>query len=127
MTILNESNIGVSKHLIASGGELSGEYIHNLECPSYGKRKAFNCNCKNKCGVTTDIDAKNIIPELFQEFQTKHPPTKSNPTATAVAYPKSRGLNPDKIEIEQEKITVDGKDYPSVGFKIGRASCRERV
>ena len=67
MTFWQEVDNRVMGHLIASGGKLNGKYIQNLECPSCGnleayanasKPRAMYCNRKNKCGSTTDIDAK---------------------------------------------------------------------
>ena len=77
MTFWQEVNNRVSDHLISSGGKLNGKYIQNLECPSCGnleayanasKPSALYCNRKNKCGSTTDIDARIIVPDLFQDF-----------------------------------------------------------
>ena len=136
MTFWQEVNNRVSDHLIASGGKLNGKYIQNLECPSCGnleayanasKPRAMYCNRKNKCGSTTDIDARIIAPDLFQDFHKKHPPTKSNPRATAIAYLKSRGLNPDDVEFEQKQIKVDGKGYQSVGFRLDKDTINHRL
>ena len=99
MTFWQEVDNRVMDHLISSGGKLNGKYIQNLECPSCGnleayanasKPSALYCNRKNKCGSTTDIDARIIAPDLFQDFHKNHPPTKSNPKATAKTYLKSR-------------------------------------
>jgi len=136
MAFWQEVNNRVSDHLISSGGKLNGKYIQNLECPSCGKResyadaskpRALYCNRKNKCGSTTDIDARIIVPDLFQDFHKKHPPTKSNPRATAIAYLKSRVLNPDDVEFEQKQIMVDGKEYPSVGFRLDKDTINHRL
>ncbi len=136
MAFWQEVNNRVSDHLISSGGKLNGKYIQNLECPSCGnleayanasKPSALYCNRKNKCGSTTDIDARIIVPDLFQDFHKKHPPTKSNPRATAIAYLKSRGLNPDDVEFEQKQIMVDGKEYPSVGFRLDKDTINHRL
>ena len=136
MTFWQEVNNRVKDHLIALGGKLNGEYIQNLECPSCGNREAYAnaskpramyCNRKNKCGSTTDIDARIIAPDLFQDFHKKHPPTKSNPRATAIAYLKSRGLNPDDVEFEQKQIKVDGKGYQSVGFRLDKDTINYRL
>ena len=126
----------VRDHLIASGGKLNGKYIQNLECPSCGVREAYanaskpsvmHCNRKNKCGSTTDIDARKIAPDFFRDFHKKHPPTKSNPKATAAAYLKSRGLNPTEIDFEQKQIKVDGKEYPAVGFRLDKDTINHRL
>ena len=136
MEFWQEVDNRVMGHLIASGGKLSGKNIQNLECPSCGKREAYAnasepralyCNRKNKCGFTTDIDAKKIASDLFQDFQKNHPPTKINPKATAKAYLKSRGLNPDDVDFEQKQIKVDGKEYQSVGFRIDKDTINYRL
>ena len=136
MAFWQEVNNRVSDHLISSGGKLNGKYIQNLECPSCGnleayanasKPSALYCNRKNKCGSTTDIDARIIAPDLFQDFHKKHPPTKNNPRATAIAYLKSRGLNPDDVEFEQKQIKVDGKGYQSVGFRLDKDTINHRL
>ena len=136
MEFWQEVDNRVMGHLIASGGKLNGKYIQNLECPSCGNREAYAnaskpsalyCNRKNKCGSTTDIEARKIAPDLFQDFHKKHPPTKSNPRATAIAYIKSRGLNPDDVEFEQKQIKVDGKGYQSVGFRLDKDTINHRL
>jgi hypothetical protein len=136
MEFWQEVDNRVMGHLIASGGKLNGKYIQNLECPSCGNREAYAnaskpsalyCNRKNKCGSTTDIDARIIAPDLFQDFHKNHPPTKSNPKATAKAYLKSRGLNPDDVEFEQKQINVDGKEYPAVGFRLDKDTINHRL
>ena len=136
MEFWQEVDNRVMGHLIASGGKLNGKYIQNLECPSCGNREAYAnaskpsalyCNRKNKCGSTTDIDARIIAPDLFQDFHKKHPPTKSNPRATAIAYLKSRGLNPDDVEFEQKQIKLDGKGYQSVGFRLDKDTINHRL
>ena len=136
MAFWQEVHNRVRDHLIATGGKLSGKNIQNLECPSCGKRESYAdaskpsslyCNRKNKCGSTTDIDARIIAPDLFQDFHKKHPPTKSNPRATAIAYLKSRGLNPDDVEFEQKQIKADGKEYQSVGFRLDKDTINHRL
>ena len=136
MTFWQEVDNRVMDHLISSGGKLNGKYIQNLECPSCGnleayanasKPRAMYCNRKNKCGSITDIDARIIAPDLFQDFHKKHPPTKSNPRATAIAYLKSRGLNPDDVKFEQKQIKVDGKGYQSVGFRLDKGTINHRL
>ena len=136
MEFWQEVDNRVMGHLIASGGKLNGKYIQNLECPSCGNREAYAnaskpsalyCNRKNKCGSTNEIEARKIAPDLFQDFHKKHPPTKSNPRATAIAYLKSRGLNPDDVEFEQKQIKVDGKGYQSVGFRLDKDTINHRL
>ena len=136
MAFWQEVHNRVRDHLIATGGKLSGKNIQNLECPSCGKREAYAnasepralyCNRKNKCGFTTNIDARKIAPDLFQDFQKNHPPTKINPKATAKAYLKSRGLNPDDVDFEQKQINVDGKEYPAVGFRLDKDTINYRL
>jgi len=136
MEFWQEVDNRVMGHLIASGGKLNGKYIQNLECPSCGNREAYAnaskpsalyCNRKNKCGSTTDIDARKIAPDFFRDFHKKHPPTKSNPKATAAAYLKSRGLNPTEIDFEQKQIKVDGKEYPAVGFRLDKDTINHRL
>ncbi len=136
MAFWQEVHNRVRDHLIATGGKLNGKYIQNLECPSCGKREAYAneskpsalyCNRKNKCGSTTDIDARIIAPDLFQDFHKNHPPTKSNPIATAIAYLKSRGLNPDDVEFEQKQIKVGVNAYQSVGFRLDKDTINHRL
>ena len=136
MAFWQEVHNRVRDHLIATGGKLSGKNIQNLECPSCGVREAYanaskpsvmHCNRKNKCGSTTDIDARKIAPDLFQDFHKNHPPTKSNPKATAKTYLKSRGLNPTEIDFEQKQIKVDGKEYPAVGFRLDKDTINHRL
>ncbi len=69
-------------------------------CPDCGKPEffirvskpgVFKCGRENRCGVT--YTAKELFPQLFEQYEKRHPPTPDNPKATADAYLKeNRGF-----------------------------------
>ena len=126
------------KEYLEAGGKKTGngKSLNNLECPSCGKREAYaltkypeklSCNRKNKCGWKGETDLKVRFSYLFENVLKSHPPTKNNPKATAKAFLKTRGLNPDNIDFEQGKITVNGEVYQSVGFRIDKDTINHRL
>ena len=127
----------IQEYLEAGGKKTgNGESLKNLECPSCGKREAhastkypekLSCNRKNNCGWKEEIDLKVRFSFLFGNLLKSHPPTNKNPKATARAFLNTRGLNPDNIDFEQGKITVNGEVYQSVGFRIDKDTINHRL
>ena len=133
-----EAREKIIKEYLEAGGKKTGngKSLNNLECPSCGKREAYaftkypeklSCNRKNKCGWKGETDLKVRFSYLFENVLKSHPPTKNNPKATAKAFLKTRGLNPDNIDFEQGKITVNGEVYQSVGFRIDKDTINHRL
>ena len=126
----------VCKVLIRQGGKLSEDYINSLKCPACGKREAWassrtptkiHCNRANKCGVITPIDARVLVPHLFQDFRKRHPANAEDPKATARAFLKTRALDPEKIEFEQGEVTIADRKYPTVGFRLDDSTINHRI
>lgn len=76
------------------------EYISNLKCPECGDQTAWayakelwsiNCNRLNECGARTKT--LSLFPEIIQNIEKEHSPTKEDPHQPATAYLHSRGLN----------------------------------
>ena len=129
-------NAEVRDHLTRQGGKISGDYINNLECPSCKKREAWassstptkiHCNRLNKCGAVTSIDARSVVPHLFQDFRKRHPSNAEDPKATARAFLRSRALDPEKIEFEQGEVTIADRKYPTVGFRLDDSTINHRI
>ena len=69
------------------------DYLQRGTCPQCGKKELFvsrakpwvlMCNRGNKCGFS--ISVRDYMPELFENFIEKYPPTKSEPNLTADTY-----------------------------------------
>ena len=116
---------GLIAHIEESmGGQVSGENITKIICPSCEKPEAWtkvadpatiHCNRGNHCGVRTH--AKTFASHLFGNWEKRHPPSKKDPKATARAYLKSRSLDPDKFEFEQGTWKEQGKTITTVAFQ----------
>jgi len=77
-----------------------GKTVSNLKCPECGDETAWaysvepwsiNCNRLNECGIRTKT--LKLFPEIIQNIEKEHSPTKENPCRPATAYLHSRGLN----------------------------------
>ena len=82
----------------------SGEWLRRGVCPSCGKRELYThaenpvmvkCGREAKCRFAEK--AKDLLPDLFVDFNKKYPALDKNPKATANAYMELvRGINPVK-------------------------------
>ena len=108
-----------------------GPKLYAGRCPSCGEPEAYTppgnpwiilCPRGNNCGERTYT--KNIYPELQQQFAQRHPTNSKNPNATAEAYLRSRGFEPDRFKdwFTQGSTTAPadpkGKKYPTVKFTL---------
>ncbi|MDR1349727.1 MAG: toprim domain-containing protein [Zoogloeaceae bacterium] len=84
----------------------AGDFLRQGVCPACGKKELFTsrehpwvlrCGRLNKCGQEFHI--KELYPDLFESWSTRHPVTKSNPHAAADAYLRDgRGFDLEKIK-----------------------------
>jgi len=109
-----------------------GEWLQQGKCPSCSAKELFThsetpwvikCGRLNKCGY--ERHAKDLYPELFENFNKRYTPTMENPNATADAYMEiARGLNPAKLKgwYRQEKFwhPKGDKGTATVRFDIDR-------
>jgi hypothetical protein len=91
--------------------------IVNLRCPECDDLTAWaytadpfsiNCNRLDKCGARTKI--LSIFPEILQNIEKKHPPTRKDPHRPARYYLNFRGLNEvlDGLQFQHWKKTRKG-------------------
>ena len=109
-----------------------GEWLQQGKCPSCSAKELFThgdtpwvikCGRLNKCGY--ERHAKDLYPELFENFNKRYTATMENPNATADAYMEiARGFNPVKIRgwYRQEKFwhPKADKGTATVRFDIDR-------
>ena len=78
------------------------DYLRQGECPECKKRELFisatephhlKCGRESKCGW--GMNTRELYPDLFKALHEQHPPTAANPNATARAYLRLRGIDPD--------------------------------
>lgn len=78
-----------------------GDWLQEGTCPSCGKREAYcaasepkivRCGRAERCGWEDTV--RNLLPDLFEDWSKRTPPTEQNPNATADAYlVHERGLD----------------------------------
>lgn len=93
------------ERLVADHGfRAEGAYLRKGRCPECGRPELWTeaaqpwvlfCARLNKCGAR--IPARQLCPELFEQFARHHPATGPDPHATACAYLRSRGLDPEPL------------------------------
>lgn len=81
--------------------KVRGEWLQEGTCPQCGKREAFcaavdpkivRCGRSERCGWEDSV--RNLLPELFEDWSKRFPPTEENPDAAAEAYlSHERGLD----------------------------------
>ncbi|MCW8966077.1 MAG: toprim domain-containing protein [Candidatus Pacearchaeota archaeon] len=81
-------------------------WLQGGTCPSCGKKELFTfasspwvvkCGRANNCA--TELNTKELYPDIFEGFNKRHKPTEKNPNATADAYLKqARGFDISKIK-----------------------------
>lgn len=84
----------------------SGDWLRQGTCPSCNKKELYahsvnpvlvRCGRLNNCGYEEHV--RNVLPDLFVDFNRKYPARDENPNATANAYMELvRGLNPVKLK-----------------------------
>jgi hypothetical protein len=82
-----------------------GDYLRGGPCPSCGKKELFisieqpwvmKCSRLNNCGWEEPV--RDLLPELFENFVDKYPPTETEPDRTANVYMgMNRGFDLSKI------------------------------
>jgi hypothetical protein len=113
------------------GGEQFGNTIRKIECPKCNQPEAFgfvdnpftiHCPRNNKCGEKSRMS--DLVPELFNNWLERYPPTKSDPKATARAFLLSRGLDPSRFEFEQGVWEESGRVITTVAFEMSETKRR---
>ena len=108
-----------------------GEWLQEGTCPQCGKREAYcaakepkivQCGRQDRCGW--DDTVRNLLPDLFEDWSKRVPPTKEDPNATADAYLfHERGLDPKYLRgfytQETFKDYGTGQTAATVRFSIG--------
>jgi hypothetical protein len=116
-----------------------GEFLRAGVCPNCGKRELYTpakapwvlrCGRLRKCGA--EFHAKELYPELFNDWSKLYPATARAPTATADAYLREgRGFDLSKIAgwYTQESYFNHGMQEGSatVRFALGKAVAWERI
>ncbi|NQY83013.1 MAG: hypothetical protein HRT36_08470 [Alphaproteobacteria bacterium] len=84
----------------------NGEWLNGGTCPRCSRNEAYAraekpyvifCSRSNKCGETTR--ARELFPDLFENYNKRYKPSRSNLTATADAYLSiERGFDPATIK-----------------------------
>lgn len=85
--------------------KIRGEWLREGICPSCSKKQLYThgtnpimvkCGRLNKCGFEGHV--RDLLPDLFINFNEKYPAKQENPNATANAYMELvRGINPVKM------------------------------
>lgn len=83
-----------------------GAWLQQGQCPQCDKWEAYcaaedpkivKCGRQEKCGWEDSV--RNLLPELFEDWTRRAPPTEINPNATANAYLSvERGLDISELE-----------------------------
>lgn len=78
-----------------------GDWLQEGKCPQCGKHEAFcaatepkivRCGRTDRCGWEDSV--RNLLPELFEDWSRRFPPSEDNPDAAAEAYlVHERGLD----------------------------------
>ena len=84
-----------------------GDYLREGVCPECGKKELFistkephylKCGRESKCNW--GMKTRDLYPDLWKPLHEQFPPTKLDPNATARAYLRMRGLDPDLFKQE---------------------------
>lgn len=106
------------------------QFLRYGRCPSCNKKELFagadapwtiQCGRQNKCGFKAST--RDLYPDIFANWTKRHPPTVSNPNATADSYLQSgRGFDTTKWRgcYSQEVFKDYKSDFtcPTVRFPI---------
>lgn len=111
----------------------SGSWLQEGKCPQCGKFEAFcaavepkivRCGRNDRCGWEDTV--RNLLPDLFEDWSKRFPPTEDNPDAAAEAYLQhERGLdmrflrNTFSQEIYKDFDT--GQTGATIRFPIGNS------
>jgi hypothetical protein len=81
--------------------KVRGAWMQEGTCPQCGKREAYcaaeepkivRCGRADRCGWEDTV--RNLLPDLFEDWSKRFPPTEANPDAAAEAYlTHERGLD----------------------------------
>ena len=107
------------------------EWLRGGRCPQCGKNEAFcaakepkvvKCGRQDKCRWEDSV--RNLLPDIFEEWSKRFPPTEENPTAAADAYlSHARGLDLQLLRgsYTQETYTDHrtGNSSATVRFVVG--------
>lgn len=93
----------INKRLINDYGlKQEHGYLRKGECPECKKRELYisatephhlKCGRENKCGWGKNT--RDLYPDVWKPLHEQYPATKSDPHATARAYLRLRGIDPD--------------------------------
>lgn len=109
----------------------SGDWMQEGTCPQCGKREAYcaavepkivRCGRADRCGWEDSV--RNLLPDLFEDWTKRQPPTPENPNATADAYLyHERGLDLKLLRgLYSQEVFRDydsGETAATVRFPIG--------
>lgn len=109
-----------------------GDYLRKGVCPSCGKKELYVgkdkpwkvfCGRLNKCGWSAST--RELMPQLFEDFSKRYPPTEQDRNATAAAYlGMDRGFDLSLIRgwYEQGAFQFPGTSMfaPTVRFYLDR-------
>ncbi len=107
-------------------------YLRQGVCPDCGKKELYvrksepwrvACGRENKCG--SSWTAKELLPQLYENYIKRFPPTTDNPKATADAYlTEDRGFNLVRCrswyDQENYRLPETGESVPTVRFYIDK-------
>lgn len=108
-----------------------GRWLQEGLCPQCGKREAYcaaeepkivRCGRAERCGWEDSV--RNLLPDLFEDWSKRFPPTEANPDAAAEAYlVHERGLDlrylRGKFTQELFRDPTTGQTAATVRFPVG--------
>jgi len=111
-------------------------YLRQGVCPDCGKKELYvrksepwriACGRENKCG--SSWTTKELLPQLFENYIKRFPPTSENPKATADAYlTEDRGFNMTRCRTwydqETYRLEGNGEAVPTVRFYLDQERTR---
>ncbi len=113
-----------------------GDFLRKGICPACGKKELYTpkahpwilrCGRMNKCGG--EFHAKELYPNLFNDWSKLFPASDTNMTATADAYLRDgRGFDLSRIKgwYTQESYFTGGQATATVRFSLGKDAAWER-
>ena len=111
--------------------KVRGSWLQEGTCPQCGKREAYcaaedpkivRCGRSERCGWEDTV--RNLLPDLFEDWSKRFPPTETNPDAAAEAYLlHERGLDlrflRGKFSQELFRDRDSGQTSATIRFPIG--------
>lgn len=108
-----------------------GRWLQEGKCPDCGRLEAYcasedpkivQCGRREKCGWEDSV--RNLLPDLFEDWSKRFPPTEENPNAAADAYlSHERGLDMRLLRgsytQELYRCHKTGATGATVRFKVG--------